>query len=193
LTAPAKIPKGVSAMRNLKTKNHYQKAACKTGEPRVNAPEVASLLQLAKSDRADDRLLAAQFMCPCHVRKRIDDVWEALFKLMEDPDLKVRRAAWHTLEDGGGGDNPRVQAIADRVWQTETDPKIRHFIEHFTGGSPLQRQRLSDRVATFETPRTRGKCDFCGATNTWVRDEYDTSIPDGTSTRAARMCKLCER
>ena len=36
-------------------------------------------------------------LCPCHVRQRIDDVWAALYRGLQDVELKVRQAAWHTL------------------------------------------------------------------------------------------------
>ena len=174
--------------------NKHQKKARRPGERRVNAPEVRELIAFSKSADADDRLLAASYLCPCHVRRRVDEAWEVLFRMMEDPDVRVRRRAWHTIEDGGGGADPRVQAIADRVWSTETDPQVRGFIEEFCG-SRTRRQRLLDRAAAAPVRRTVGKCDFCGATRVPVAELFDFPIPDTDtgSDRPARRCARCDR
>jgi hypothetical protein len=181
-------------MPSRKTLNKHQKAARRCGEPRVNAPEVAELLRCAESDDADDRLLAARWLCPCHVRRPDDAVSTALHRLMEDADVRVRRAAWHTIEDGGGGATLDVQAIADRVWERETDAQVRQFIEEFCG-SPLERRRASDRAAVAPVVAEIGRCDFCGASSVRVATDYDTPIPTDTrgGTRAAKICMTCRQ
>ncbi|MCB0187660.1 MAG: HEAT repeat domain-containing protein, partial [Caldilineaceae bacterium] len=88
-------------MAKRKGMNRYQKAAFRPGEHRTRQGDIEILLALAQSEDAEERCYAAQNLCPCHVRRRIDDVWQALYQMMEDPDVRVRRAAWHTLEDGG--------------------------------------------------------------------------------------------
>lgn len=178
-------------MGKLANLNRYQKAARRGGECRVNGPEIQELIRLAYSEDAEDRLLSASYLCPCHVRKRIDEAWEALYRMMEDPDVRVRQRAWHTLEDGGGGETECVQQIADRVWQTETDPQVRALIEEVCG-SRLERRRILDRAARAPVARTAGKCDFCGATGVPVREDYGTPIPDGRGSRAARVCGKCD-
>ena len=70
---------------------------------------------MSQSEDPMDRLQAAFFLCPWHVRKRIDEVWEALYRMLEDDDPKVRRAAWHTLEDGGKPDDPALDEIIERT------------------------------------------------------------------------------
>ena len=81
--------------------NKHQKAAFRQGERRVRKDEIENLIDLSRSEDPKGRLIAARNLCPCHVRTRIEAVWEALFRMLEDPDVPVRRAAWHTLEDGG--------------------------------------------------------------------------------------------
>lgn len=71
--------------------NPHQKAVYRVGERRAGSEQIAELLELARSTDAEDRCHAAENLCPCHVRKRIETVWEALFALLEDPDVKVRR------------------------------------------------------------------------------------------------------
>ena len=72
--------------------NKHQRSAFKEGEERVGREEIQELLQMSQSEDPTDRLQAPSFLCPCHVRKRIDGVWEALYRMLEDDDLKVRRA-----------------------------------------------------------------------------------------------------
>ena len=74
--------------------NKHQRSAFKEGEERVGREEIQELLQMSQSEDPTDRLQAASFLCPSHVRKRIDGVWEALYRMLEDDDLKVRRAAY---------------------------------------------------------------------------------------------------
>ena len=78
------------------TLNKHQRAAFRPGEERVGREEIEELLVLSESRDPEDRLMAASYLCPCHVRRRIDEVWQALYRMLEDDDIKVRRAAWHT-------------------------------------------------------------------------------------------------
>ena len=116
-----------------KGRNRHQKAARRPGEERVGGEMVEELLQLSRSPDPAEREHAASFLCPCHVRRRIEKVWDALFRMMEDDDVRVRRAAWHTLEDGGKPDDPRLDRLVDRLSRTETDRRVRSFVDMFSG------------------------------------------------------------
>src|SRR5438445_5690185 len=120
-------------MRKAAGMNRHQKAAHRVGERRVGREEIAELLEQAASHDPDERLAAAQYLCPCHVRRRIAAVWEALYRLLEDADVRVRRAAWHTLEDGGRPDDPALDAILERALRTETDRTVLGFARHVAG------------------------------------------------------------
>ena len=48
------------------------------------------------------------------MRERIDEVWQALYRMLGDDDVKVRRVAWHTLEDGSKFDDPGLDEIIER-------------------------------------------------------------------------------
>src|SRR5579862_5216449 len=109
--------------------NKHQKAAHKTGEARVGKEQVAELLEMACSADAEERLEAARYLCPCHVRTRIPAVWETLYRLMQDPDPRVRRQAWHTIEDGGTPRDAASRASLEQRFRGETDPKVRKFAE----------------------------------------------------------------
>jgi hypothetical protein len=181
-------------MAKVLGRNRHQKAAHRVGEQRVGREQLEELLELSRSHDADERLEAASLMCPCHVRRRVDDVWAALYRLMEDPDVRVRRAAWHTLEDGGHPDDPALDPILDRVLATETDSQVRRFAEH-VAGPRRQRERealkLQSRNLAHPAPKQRGRCDFCGAANVPVEWDPQTIIPSGNSSRVALICDRC--
>lgn len=181
-------------MRKTMTKNKYQKAAHRPGERKISRAEVAELLELSCSQDADERLVAAQLLCPCHIRTRITAAWDAIHRLMEDPDRRVRFAAWHTLEDGGVPDEPETFAQLERLMERETDPKVRKF------AGQILRPKLTARkqqewqwlhLAGHPAIQQHGKCDFCGAQNVIVERDFDTLIPTGDWPRPALICAPC--
>jgi hypothetical protein len=177
-------------MEKMRCKNKFQKAAHRVGEVRVDRHEIAELLELSRSENSKDREVAAELLCPCHVRKRIEEVWEALYRMLEDPDARVRRAAWHTLEDGGRPDDPKLDEILDRVLKNDTDRQVRNFAQSVAG--PRKDKELAYiKAAGHVQKKQRGKCDFCGKTNVFVDRDLDTMIPSGGDTRAAWVCEEC--
>jgi hypothetical protein len=179
-------------MRKVLGRNKHQKAAHRVGEPRVGREQIEELLELSHSSDAADRAYAAGLLCPCHVRRRIPEVWDALFRMMEDSDVAVRRAAWHTLEDGGRPDDARMDAILERALRTEKDTQVLRFVHH-VAGPRRQREEVALRAAARPAPRQRGKCDFCGATNVPVERDLETMIPTAELPRAALICDTCAK
>ena len=178
-------------MAKTKGLNKHQRAAFREGELRVSGEEIWKLVDLSKSDDPADRLVAAENLCPCHVRRRIDEVWDALYRMMEDPVVEVRRAAYHTLEDGGKPDDPKLEAIFDRARESETDKRVLHFLEDFTRGHE-KRELVEMKAAMISKYADLGKCDFCGESKVPVRTDYDTEIPDGGSGRLGLVCESCD-
>lgn len=179
-------------MNRQKGLNKYQKAAFRPGEKRTRHPEIAALLALAESEDATERCHAAQNLCPCHVRRRIDAVWVALYRLMEDPDVAVRRAAWHTLEDGGRPDDPAFLPILARTLTHETDPQVRRFAQLFAAEQRIQ-ESIAEQRGRAPRFNLRGRCDFCGAQGSAVRRDFDTEINAvGQQPRHALICARCE-
>ena len=84
--------------KNPELPNRHQKLARRPGEHRVGSEQIAELLEFSLSDDAEERLEAAENLCPYHVRTRIDEVWDALYRMMQDDNVRVRKAAWHTLK-----------------------------------------------------------------------------------------------
>ncbi len=172
-----------------KTLNRHQKAAFRPGEQRVRGDEIERLIQLAASHDADDWLEAAENLCPCHVRRRVEDAWQALYRMMEDSDVRVRRAAWHTLEDGGCPTDPALEPLFDRAVANESDVQVRRFVEMFAVPSQLERARREMVRATHFPYQQRGKCDFCAAGDVPVRVEYQTELAG----RFALICRVCDQ
>lgn len=182
-------------MRKTFSMNKHQKAAHKIGERRTSPEEIAEHLVMACSMDAEDRLQAAEHLCPCHVRRRIPEVWTALYQLMEDPDRRVRQAAWHTIEDGGKPSDEdaisHLKALANR----ESDPKIATFARHTLDkvlGPQADRELALMRLAGRQVGR-RGKCDFCGASDVQVEWEIGAVIPAPGGDRAACICDSCAK
>ncbi len=170
--------------------NRHQKAWRKPGEERVSREDIAELLRLSESVDPEDRILAATYMCPCHVRHRNEEVWHALYRMMEDEDARVRRRAWHTLEDGGCPTDSAFEPIVRRALDSETDRQVLGFARMFA--TPfLEHDRVSIKRVEYPAGKQKGKCDFCGRTQVPVMQDYDTEIPAGGMSRAAWICDEC--
>ena len=173
-------------------RNRHQKAAFRPGEARVSRARVAELLVLTDSVDAEDRLVAAKFLCPCHVRGRTEEIWRALRKLMADADPRVRFAAWHTLEDGGVPGEPGMLEQLEAALASEDDAKVRTMAMSVIG--PLVAERQRAELARMRRPQLhrRGKCDFCGERDIPVRADLETRIPTNGLPRAALICRACD-
>ena len=179
-------------MRKTLGMNKHQKAVYRPGERRAGREQIQELLEQSHSEDPAERLVAAQYLCPCHVRRRIDAVWEALYRLLEDPDVRVRRAAWHTLEDGGRPDDPALDAILERILKEETDPQVRRFAEH-VAGPRREQERLTMKILGRPQPKQRGRCDFCGERDVPVERDLETMIPTNDLPRPALICERCAK
>ena len=109
--------------------NKHQRSAFKEGEERVGREEIQELLQMSQSEDPTDRLQAASFLCPCHVRKRIDEVWEALYRM---------------LEDGGKPDDPALdEKLRAREQASLEAAGIAHRFVSYEGGHDIYLETLS--------------------------------------------------
>ena len=178
-------------MAKKRAKNKYQKKHHRRGEDRLRGDKIDLYLSMAYSDLPADREAAMENLCPCHVRRRIDAVWEALYRGLQDPNIRVRRAAWHTLDDGGRPNDPQLQPILEKIAKKETDPKLRQRALDLIQSA----RRLADEHQELVAQRAdyfRGKCDWCGEIDVKVTYDYETEF-DGTGgqKRFALMCLDC--
>src|SRR5580658_7139952 len=114
-------------MRKTKGMNKHQKAVYKVSEREIGREQVAEMLELTHSADAEDRLVAAQYLCPCHVKGYIPEVWDALYRMMEDSDSRVRQAAWNTLEDGVLPKSSEEITRLEGIYRAEPDAKVKLF------------------------------------------------------------------
>ncbi len=176
--------------KNLKGLNRHQKRAHRRGENRLRGDDVQYYLHLAYSENPDDRVEAMDNLCPCHVRKSIDKVWVALYRGLVDTDLRVRKAAWHTLDDGGNPDDPRLQPLLEKIAKEETDPKLRkRALDLIAATRKMEEQKgmlLKQGAHTFT-----GRCDWCGTANIQVSYDYETEFESKGTKRFAVACDSC--
>ena len=174
-------------------RNKHQKAAYRRGDVRVTRAQVSELLTLARSGDAEERLVAATLLCPCHVRGRTETIWQAVQALMADADPRVRFAAWHTLEDGGVPREPGVLERLETSLAAEAEPKVRAMARSPIG--PLLAERDRRELGRMRRPAQtdrKGKCDFCGERDIPVRADLETRIPTNGLPRAALICRACD-
>ena len=178
-------------MARKRAKNKYQKRHHRRGEDRLRGDKIDFYISMAYSDDPEDREAAMDNLCPCHVRRRIDAVWEALYRGLQDPDIKVRRAAWHTLDDGGRPNDPQLQPVLEKIAKKETDPKLRQRALDLIQSA----RRLADEHQELVAQKAdyfRGKCDWCGVTDVKVTYDYETEFDGaGGEKRFALMCYDC--
>ena len=140
--------------------NKYQKRAKKVGELRLRREDIPHYLALAESDDPADGTkplpICVRAMCGIPV----PEIQTALFKLMEDPDPNVRARAWHTLEDGGVPDDPRMDEIFERARQNETDKTVLNFMRQVQNENYAHKERTMLKVAAQSEYDQTGRCDF---------------------------------
>ena len=177
-------------------KNGLQRRQFGRGERRLRGNELTSYLAMANSEDPKERLEAMKNLCPCHVRKRVDAAWDALYSGLQDIDLKVRQAAWHTLEENHGGrpNDPKRYPLMVEISKTEVNPKLRQNAKSIVRNAQSQKQNIEDKKHDLLGKRSnyfQGKCDWCGDSSAEVDFLYDSEIQIGTTVRLAQACDTC--
>ena len=173
-------------------KNGFQRRQFGRGECRLRGNELASYLAMANSENPKERLEAMKNLCPCHIRKRFDAVWDALYRGLQDIDLKVRQAAWHTLEENHDGrlNAPKLYPLMVEISKNEENPKLRQNAKSIVGNAQSQKQNIEDKKHDFLGKRSnyfQGKCDWCGGSSSAeVYYIYENEIQIGTKVLLAK-------
>jgi hypothetical protein len=181
-------------MPKRKGMNKHQKAVYKEGEKHVSREQMTEMIAMARSTDPEERLIAALYLCPCHIQGRPSEAQEAIYRLMQDEDWRVRRQAWHTFEDGGLPREAEPLSRMETIFRSETHPKVKSFAETILGKELAARRAREEaelHLATRPPVRKRGKCDFCGTDNLPVDFQLETTIPDGANHRPALICDTC--
>ena len=74
------------------------------------------------------RSRATRDLCPCEIKRDVVTVWNRIFELTRDPDLNVRRMAFHTMIDGSPGkyETRIISALEDM--HNDPDMKLRRSV-----------------------------------------------------------------
>ena len=91
----------------------------------TRAGEIGPYLAMTYDHDPRVRRDAVAHLCPCHVKRNHDVVWERMVAMADDADPKVRPWVLHVLTDG----SPRsrqaeVVAVLTRM-QADMDPRLR--------------------------------------------------------------------
>lgn len=62
--------------------------------------DIDVIIELTKHKDNEVRLAAVKQLCPCKVRKDVDDFWNRVFEMVEDEDARIRYQILHTMCDG---------------------------------------------------------------------------------------------
>jgi HEAT repeat protein len=76
------------------------------------------------------RRIAVKNLCPCHVQRQRDDVWQRLIELAADPDPGVRIDVLHNLTDGSPAWlAAQVEAVVTQLC-ADPHPKVRRYARY---------------------------------------------------------------
>ena len=183
-------------MPKKSAKNQYKKRKMKKDEPRLKGNELITYLTMANSKDPKDRLEAMENLCPCRLRKRVGAAWNAIYKGLQDSDLRVRKAAWHTLEENHGGqpNSPKLYPLMLEISETELDSKLREKAKSIVRRAQSETQSIKGRSSDLLLKRSnyfQGKCDWCGDRSMTVDYIYNNEFQIGTTVRLAQACAQC--
>lgn len=107
----------------------------------VTTEQLDELLPLLADDDATTRAETVRALCPCHVKSHDDRIWNRIFEMVGDEDVKVRRSVFHALGDG----SPRVlesQVVAAfETFRNDPDARLKRQARKF-----LAQYRRTGRV-----------------------------------------------
>ncbi|XP_046567517.1 uncharacterized protein LOC124275879 [Haliotis rubra] len=87
--------------------------------------DIDVIIELSKHDNPQVRQRALKEMCPCRVKKDLDDFWRRVVQMIDDEADNVRMQVLHTLCDGSPQHMEFAVAEALEVFNHDTNKEIR--------------------------------------------------------------------
>jgi hypothetical protein len=109
--------------KNLKRGAMHQRRSAK-----LDRAEIDVWLALTASADAKNRCDAVLHLCPCHIQGEAPEVWNRLFAMVTDPDVKVRSNLLHVLADGSPKAREGEVLQALESLHNEPDLKLRRRV-----------------------------------------------------------------
>ncbi len=87
--------------------------------------DIDVIIELSKHDNPQVRQRALKEMCPCRVKRDLDDFWRRVLEMVDDEANNVRGQVLHTLCDGSPKHLEFSVAEALDVFNRDSDSEIR--------------------------------------------------------------------
>jgi hypothetical protein len=91
----------------------------------TRAGDIGGFLAMTYDRDPRVRRSAVTHLCPCHVKRNLEPVWERMVAMATDPDPGVRNWVLHVLTDGSPRSRQAQVVQAVERLRDDPDPKIR--------------------------------------------------------------------
>ena len=82
------------------------------------------ILDASRDPDPEIRRKAVRDLCPCQVKMKDGEVWDRVFEMARDPNVRVRRNAFHAIIDGLPGELT-AKALATLEAMRDSEPEAR--------------------------------------------------------------------
>eukprot|EP00761_Pharyngomonas_kirbyi_P012245 gb/GECH01012272.1/.p1 GENE.gb/GECH01012272.1/~~gb/GECH01012272.1/.p1 ORF type:complete len:121 (+),score=39.32 gb/GECH01012272.1/:1-363(+) len=92
---------------------------------RMESMEIEEIIDLTHAENSNLRRKVVRELCPCKVKANIEEIWQRLLEMVNDPNGDVRLAVVHTLCDGSPCELELEIAEALEDKYNDQDPRVR--------------------------------------------------------------------